>query len=252
MADLEAVVFDVDGTLVDSERFGHRVAFNAAFEAFDLPYRWDDDEYGRLLHTTGGERRIAGYLADQGVTADERDRLAPALHACKTKLLVEMIDGGALGARPGVVRLLDELVAGGVRLAVATTGSRAWVERLLSRVVPGIPFEVVVTGDEVTARKPDPEAFTEALARLDLPPAAAVAVEDSAEGVHSAVAAGLACAVVVNGYTAGHDLSSADLVLDGFGDVERPAAVLADRRATGCAGVLDCPTLARLVGREAG
>ncbi len=108
-------------------------------------------------------------------------------------------------------------------------------------------FEVVVTGDEVDARKPDPEAYVVAAQRLGLPPSELVAVEDSAEGLEAAVGAGLRCAVVVNGYTAGHDLASADLVLDGFGEPERPARVLADPRRTGCAGVLDSATLGRLL-----
>ena len=98
---LSAVVFDVDGTLVDSERDGHRVAFNRAFADFSLPYRWDEDVYGRLLRVTGGQRRIDGYLAEQGVAEDERARLAPALHRHKTEILRRMIGEGALEPRPG-------------------------------------------------------------------------------------------------------------------------------------------------------
>ncbi len=243
---LSAVVFDVDGTLVDSERDGHRVAFNRAFADFGLPYRWDEDVYGLLLRVTGGQRRIDGYLADQGVAEDERARLAPALHRHKTQLLQRMIGEGALEPRPGVVRLLSELADAGCRLAVATTGSRGWVDHLLERLIPGIDFEVVVTGDEVAGRKPDPEAYVVALDRLGTTTADTLAVEDSYEGLAAAKAAGLACVVVTNGYTAGHDLTAADLVLDGFGDPERPARVTADRRGTGCAGVIDVDTLRRL------
>ena len=244
---LRAVVFDVDGTLVDSERHGHRVAFNLAFEEFDLPYRWDEDVYGDLLRVTGGRRRLEGYLADQGVGEEERSRLAVVLHERKTAIMTGLIEEGRIDARPGACRLLAELAGRGCRLAVATTGSRGWVERVLERSTPGVGFEVVVTGDEVEARKPDPEAFVEALSRLGLTPASVVAVEDSAEGLSSAAAAGLRTAVVVNGYTAGHDLDAADLVLDGFGDRSAPARVLADRRHTGCTGVLDHATLTRLL-----
>ena len=240
-------MFDVDGTLVDSERDGHRVAFNQAFADFDLPYRWDEDEYGHLLRLTGGQRRIDSYLAEHGVPEDERARLAPALHRHKTDILRRMIAEGAIQPRPGVTRLLAELADRGCRLAVATTGSRGWVDELLRRVLPSSGFDVVVTGDEVEARKPDPEAFLRSLERLETTVRNTVVVEDSHEGLTAAKAAGLATVVVTNGYTAGHDLEAADLVLDGFGDPGRPARVVADRRGTGCAGILDGDVLERLI-----
>jgi len=244
---LAAVVFDVDGTLVDSERDGHRVAFNQAFADLGLPYRWDEHVYGRLLRVTGGQRRIDGYLAEQGVAADKRERLAPDLHRHKTDILRAMVADGMIEPRPGVVRLLDELAGRGCRLAVATTGSRGWVDQLLERVLPQASFEVVVTGDEVAGRKPDPEAYVAALERLATSVADTVAVEDSHEGLVAAKAAGLACVVVTNGYTADHDLSTADLVLDGFGGPGRPARVVADPHRTGCIGVLDVGVLASLI-----
>ena len=245
---LRAVIFDVDGTLVDSERHGHRVAFNRAFEAFDLPYRWDEDLYGELLHTTGGQRRIDGYLASQGVPEDERAELAPALHKRKTEILEEMVDGGAIELRPGAARLLEELATEGVTLAVGTTGSRRWVERLLKRLIPDITWDVLVAGDDVTNRKPDPEVFTAALEKLGLDGAdGVVVVEDSGEGLEAARAAGLRCAVVVNGYTADHDLEGADLVVDGFGEPGRPAQVMADPHGTGCSGILDAGLLRKLL-----
>ncbi len=248
------MIFDVDGTLVDSERHGHLVAFNLTFEEFELPYRWSEEEYGELLRITGGQRRIDHYLAEKGVGEEERDRLAPALHARKSEIFSELIDEGRLEARPGAARLLAELASNGSTLAVATTGSRGWVERLLEHLFGETRFDVVVTGDDVTSRKPDPEAFQVALARLGATAGDTVVVEDSSEGVDAARAAGLPCAVVVNGYTVNHDLSHADLVLDGFGEPDAPARVLADPRGTDCAGLLDAATLARLLpkGQEEG
>jgi len=246
------VIFDVDGTLADSERHGHRVAFNRAFEDFGLPWRWDEEAYGGLLHVTGGQRRLDGYLANHGVGAAERATLVPALHGAKTAILKAMVEDGAIELRPGVTRLLAELADAGCALAIGTTGSRGWVDGLLRRLLPGTAWDVVVTGDDVTERKPAPEVFDVALARLGLcDPAQAVVVEDSSEGLAAARGAGLACAVVVNGYTAGHDLSGADLVVDGFGDLEAPASVSADPWVTGCAGILDMGVLRMMLQRSA-
>ena len=248
---LRAAIFDVDGTLVDSERHGHRVAFNRAFEQFDLPYRWDEDTYGELLHVTGGQRRIDGYLAEQGVSEPVRAELVPALHARKTELLEELVEQGVIEVRPGAQRLLGELADAGVALAVGTTGSRRWVERLLRGMLPAVAWDVIVTGDDVSERKPDPEVFTVALRQLGLDgPGGAVVLEDSGEGMGAARAARLCCAVVVNGYTVDHDLAGADLVLDGFGSADAPAAVLADPHDTGSDGILTVDLLRTLLQRS--
>jgi HAD superfamily hydrolase (TIGR01509 family) len=223
------------------------VAFNLAFEEFDLPYRWDEDTYGELLRITGGRRRITRYLESEGVPDDERDELSAALHKRKTEIVKQIVAEGRVEARPGVHRVLDELETEGCRLAVATTGSRGWVDSLLDQVLGGSRrFEVIVTGDEVAERKPDPEAFTLAMERLAID-SGAVVVEDSAEGLQAARAAALPCAVVVNGYTRDHDLTGADLILDGFGAPDAPATVIADPCDTGCTGVLDAAVLARLL-----
>lgn len=245
---LEAVIFDVDGTLVDSEREGHRVAFNRAFEQFDLPWRWDDVVYGELLHVTGGQRRLDLYLADKGVADDERADLVAGLHGAKTAIFESMVEDGAIEARPGVARLLAELTDAGCRLAIGTTGSRGWVDGLLHRVFPAISWDVVITGEDVTERKPSPEVFDLVVARLGLDdPGGAVVVEDSAAGLTAAIGAHLACAVVVNGYTTDHDRSGADLVLDGFGVPGSPSTVLSDPHDTGCTGILDGAVLRMLL-----
>ena len=249
MSGLAAVIFDVDGTLVDSERHGHRVAFNQAFEEHDLPYRWDEEEYGELLSITGGQRRLHHYLEEQGVDEEERERLVPDLHARKSEIFKELVRDGKLDVRPGAIRLLNELQQADCALAVVTTGSGDWVQTLLEQVAPDVDFDEMVFGDDVSERKPDPEAFDLALERLGTDASEAVAVEDSDNGVQAAKAAGLACAVVVNGYTAEQDMGEADLVLDGFGEEGSPAEVIADPHDTGCGGVLDLATLEKLVGK---
>ncbi|HVL04054.1 MAG TPA: HAD-IA family hydrolase, partial [Acidimicrobiales bacterium] len=217
---VEAVIFDVDGTLVDSERDGHRVAFNLAFEQLGLPYRWEVEPYGQLLETTGGQQRLHRYLEGEGMTHEERDELVPRLHARKNELFRDLVAGGRVAARPGVEDLLDELEGAGVRLAVATTGSRAWVVPLLDRLFGADRFSPVVTGDDVDVRKPDPSAYLQALAPLDLDPSKALAMEDSANGLIAAQAAGLTCVVVVNDYTSDHNLDGAALVVDTFQDLD--------------------------------
>lgn len=221
-----AVVFDVDGTLVDSERHGHRLAFNAAFAEAGLPYAWGEEEYGRLLAIPGGRRRIAAFLVRQGHDQAEADERAGRLHARKTELFCERAAAGDIPPRPGVVRLLDELAAARVPLGVATTGSRVWVEPLLDRLFGMSRFAAVVAGDDVAVLKPDPAAYLEVVDRLAAPVAGVVAVEDSANGVAAATGAGLACLAVVNDYTFGQDVGGAALVVDGFGRPGR-ARVLA-------------------------
>ncbi|MDQ3871243.1 MAG: HAD-IA family hydrolase [Chloroflexota bacterium] len=243
---LQAVVLDVDGTLVDSERDGHRVAFNRAFEEAGLPDRWDVDRYGELLAVTGGERRINAYLEEQDMPEDERKELASRLHARKTEIFIEMASEGEIEARPGVVELLDELEQEGVRLAVATTGSRKWVRPLLDRLFGAERFEAIVTSEEAPERKPDPSAHQMALEQLELPAAAAPAVEDSVNGLRAAKSAGLACVVVVNDYTREDDFDDADLVIDGFGGPGDRAAVLADPHGVDPPGRLDVDTLRRV------
>ena len=241
-----AVILDVDGTLVDSERDGHRVAFNLAFAEMGLPDRWSVEDYGALLTTTGGQRRLRRHLGARGMPEAEQDALVPRLHARKTEIFLDLVGAGAVRARPGVARLLDDLDAAGVRTAVATTGSAAWVRPLLDLQFGAGRFEVVVTGDEVPVTKPDPAAYLLALSRLRLPATGAVAVEDSATGLAAALAAGLRCAVVVNGYTRGDDLSGADLVVDGYAGGGEPAGVLADPHGIAPPDGLDALALVRL------
>lgn len=219
---LKAVIFDVDGTLADTERDGHRVAFNEAFAAAGLDYRWDVQEYGDLLTQPGGRQRLTRYLRSKGHPADEAAALAAELHRDKTQRFAERVRAGAMEPRPGTVELISALRAEGVRTAVATTGTDGWVLPLLDHLFGLDAFEVVVTGSEITDLKPDPAAYLEVLRRLGLAPAAVMAVEDSANGVRAAVAAGLRCVAVVNDYTRDQDLSGAVAVLD---DVARPGGV---------------------------
>ena len=217
MSSIDAVIFDVDGTLVDSERDGHRVAFNAAFEEAGLPDRWDVPTYGRLLSITGGARRLAHWFESAGRPAAEARELADRLHKNKTRIMRRLVEEGRVSARPGAHALLDELASRGVPLHVATTGTREWVEPLLHHAF-GDRFDTIVTGSEVTALKPDPAVYLDVLRRTGSAPERVVAVEDSANGVRAAVGADLTCVAARNPYTRDDDLSGATLVADGLDD----------------------------------
>ena len=211
-----AVIFDVDGTLVDSERDGHRVAFNEAFAAAGMPYKWEAGEYGQLLRITGGRQRLTAFLESRGHGPAAAARLAGQLHADKTDRFRELIRQGRIPERAGARDFVAALQAAGLQLAIATTGTRAWVDPLLDTLFEPGTFAVVVTGSEVTALKPDPAAYVEVLAQLGVSADSAVAVEDSENGLRAALAAGLSCLVVTNEYTRGQDFSGAYAVLSEF------------------------------------
>lgn len=192
---MKALLWDVDGTLAETERDGHRVAFNQAFEALGLPWRWDETRYGALLAVTGGRERLLADMAtrsDAPVSAGEREALARELHTLKNRRYADLVRSGGLPLRPGVRELIDEAAAQGLRQAITTTTSRSNVDALLGvHLGPRWRerFVAVVCGEDVQRKKPDPEVFRLALQALGLPPLATLALEDSPGGVAAARAA---------------------------------------------------------------
>lgn len=233
MNQLQALLFDVDGTLADTERDGHRVAFNAAFAAAGLDWEWSVALYGELLAVTGGKERIRHYLATRRPDFEapgDLDSLIAELHGAKTKFYTGLLAQGNIPLRPGVERLLHAARAAGLRLAIATTTTPANVTALLTHTLGAESldwFEVIAAGDVVPAKKPAPDIFQYALQAMDLPAAACLAFEDSRNGLEAARDAGLATVVTVNGYTAQHDFREAAVVLDHLGEPDLPCQVLA-------------------------
>lgn len=215
---LEALIFDVDGTLAETEEV-HRHAFNRAFAEAGLDWFWDVPTYAWLLKVTGGKERIAAWQGRLG-QAPDHDLIA-RLHAAKTELYVAAVAAEGLRLRPGIGEMIGEARAAGLRLAIATTTSRPNIDAL-SRSLFGRPadevFDVIAAGDEVARKKPAPDVYHLALARLGLPAASCLAVEDSANGVAAAIAAGLRVLACPGIYGAGDDLSPATLLLASFAD----------------------------------
>ena len=213
MGALQAVVLDVDETLVASERHGHRVAFNLAFAHFGLPDRWDDRTYRELLQVPGGRPRLVHWFTRHRVEPRAARALASLVHRRKTEILAGMATSGDIPLRPGVAALVAALHERGTPVHVATTGTRQWVEPLLERHFPDHPFGVVVTGSDVPELKPHPAAYLQVLARTGLPATAVVSVEDSRNGLVAAHAAGLRCVVTLGDYTDPDDVVAADLLV---------------------------------------
>lgn len=230
---LKALIFDVDGTLADTERDGHRVAFNLAFEEAGLDWNWDVDLYEALLAVTGGKERMRYYAEqhDQSFLAQENvSQIIADLHASKTRHYVQLLDEGKIPLRPGVERLLNEARNAGLTLAIATTTTPQNVIALIESTLGAEAmnwFASIGAGDIVPAKKPAPDIYLHVLNELGLLPGECLAFEDSENGILSSRGADLVTIVTTNGYTEGHDFTGAALVLDQMGEPNLSAKVLA-------------------------
>lgn len=232
MSQLEALLFDVDGTLADTERDAHRVAFNMAFKDAGLDWDWTVPLYGELLAITGGKERIKHYI-DNYLNGFEYDGDLPAfirqLHQSKTDFYVKVLSGGEIELRPGVERLLREARDAGLRLAIATTTTPENVEVLISQTLGSDAlnwFEVIAAGDVVPAKKPAPDIYIYAMEKMALTPAQCLAFEDSENGIHATRGANLTTIITTNGYTESHDFSGAALVINQLGEPDDPFKVI--------------------------
>jgi HAD superfamily hydrolase (TIGR01509 family) len=224
-----ALLWDVDGTLAETELEGHRLAFNCAFAEAGLPWQWEPAAYLELLRISGGRERIRQFLIEAEGLEPDPERVEK-LQAAKQRHYRALLAAGALQLRPGVERLLRDAAAEGVRQVIVTTSGRSAVEGLLERLLPDHPnlLEFWVCGEDVPRKKPDPAAYQQALAQLGLPAAAVLAVEDSGNGVAAAVGAGLRVLVTRSGSSAAESdqvFAAATAELDQLGEPGRPCVV---------------------------
>ncbi|SFV77612.1 Hypothetical protein CbbY [hydrothermal vent metagenome] len=224
---LQALIFDVDGTLANTERDGHLVAFNLAFKELGLDWVWSNELYHKLLDVTGGQLRIKHYVNNYlpEFKTDDLDAFALSLHQLKTKIYVRIVDEGAMPLRPGVTRLFQEARAAGLRMAIATTTTPANVVALISNTLGEEAlgwFEVIGAGDVVPNLKPAGDIYSYVLDQMNLNASECIAFEDSRNGIVSATHANLKTIITVNEYTDTHDFTGAIVILNNLGEQDQP------------------------------
>jgi len=220
---MKALIFDCDGVLVDTEKDGHRVAFNATFREFGLDDDWDVPYYGELLQIAGGKERMRHHFETNGWPAaagDDRDAFIASLHARKTAIFTDLIATGKLPLRSGIERIVDEAIAADVRLGVCTTSNPKAIDGVLDLLGPDRKsrFEFVLAGDIVSHKKPDPEIYILAREQLGLPVEECVVIEDSRNGMLAALGADLPVLITTSTYTVNEDFTGAIGVVPELGD----------------------------------
>lgn len=238
---IKALIFDCDGVLVDTERDAHRVGFNLAFKAFGINADWSVDLYARLLLTAGGKERMTVYFDEFGWPEAQvsqfggRQELILALHKEKTRLTSDIV--ADLPVRPGVLRIIDEAIAAGVRLGVCTTSNPKFIDAVLDLFGPQrkAAFEFVHAGDVVAKKKPAPDIYLMALETLGLPASACMVVEDSRNGLLAATGAGIPTLITTSTYTAEEDFAEAVKVVPELGDAPDILITIEDLHALNAA-----------------
>ena len=232
---VKAIIFDCDGVLVDTERDGHRVGFNRAFRHFGIDAEWDVALYARLLLVAGGKERMRAYFDEYGwpddaATDAAKDDLILALHKKKTEITAGLVAEGGLPLRPGILRIVDEAIAGGVTLGVCTTSNPKFIDAVLDLMGPErkAAFAFVHAGDVVKRKKPDPEIYELAKQSLGLPAHECIVIEDSRNGLLAAVGAGLPTLITTSTYTVDEDFREAARVVPELGDEPTVNVRLAD------------------------
>jgi len=230
MSEIKAVFFDQDGVVIDTEKDGHRVAFNETFKEFGYNFQWDVNKYHELLQIAGGKERMRHYFHTEGLFVDlkpdEEDELIKRLHKRKTEIFIRLIESGKLPLRPGVKRLMKEAMDRGLIVGICTTANERAANAIAKGILKEIKFEFVLAGDVVSKKKPDPEIYLFALKITGLKPEECLVIEDSRNGVLAAKEAGMHAVATTNIYTENEDLSEADIVVTCLGEPDGEEGML--------------------------
>ena len=222
MAEIKAIIFDQDGVIIDTERDGHRVAFNETFKEFGFDFEWDVNYYHELLQVAGGKERMRYHLHTKGfgreVKPEEEDELIKAMHKRKTEIFIELIKEGALPLRPGIKRIMKEAINRGLKVGICTTSNEKAAHAVAYEILKDVKFDFVLAGDVVKKKKPDPEIYLLALEKGGLKAEECIVIEDSRNGLLAAKAAGMNVVVTTNYYTEKEDLREADIIVTCLGD----------------------------------
>lgn len=242
MALIKAILFDQDGVIIDTERDGHRVAFNETFKEMGFDFEWDEEYYHELLQVGGGKERMKHHLHTRGfgkeIKPEEEDQLIQTMHKHKTNRFIELIESGSLPLRPGIHRFMREGMQAGVILGICTTSNERAAHAIAYNILKDIRFDFVLAGDVVSKKKPDPEIYNLALSQTGLKPEECLVIEDSRNGVMAAKAAGMFVVATTNHYTEKEDLSQADLIVTCLGDKDGEKGVMTKGNLKGYDGVL--------------
>ena len=252
MSKIKAALFDQDGVIIDTERDGHRVSFNMTFKEFGFTDEWSVEYYHELLQIAGGKERMKHHWKTRGfskpLTEEEIDNLVKEMHKRKTALFVELIETGKLPLRPGIHRFMKELMDAGVKIGVCTTSNEQAAKAITEKILKDIKFEIVLAGDVVKNKKPDPEIYNLALTKLGLKPDEAFVVEDSKNGVKASKAAGLKAIVTFNSYTENEDIEIGDVIVSCLGDPDGQKATMRKGGIKNFDGVVHAKQLIGLFG----
>lgn len=231
MQQLKAIFFDMDGTIIDTEKDGHRVAFNEAFARLGINAEWDVPKYHQLLQIAGGKERMKFYFQGEGKeffpTGKSIDEFVQQLHLLKTEIFVSLIESGKLPLRPGIKRIMKEAREKGILIGICTTSNEKAVKSIVNSLLADIKIDLILAGDIVTNKKPDPEIYLLALQKTGLSGKEVLVVEDSENGLIAGKAAGIKVLVTVNEYTKNENMTGADAVLTSLGDKSEKANVMA-------------------------